>query len=63
MGKLSQKEIRKTDNEVIINADEGSKYLSELDQPYFLLTGEYDYVQVSESAEISIVDSGHTSPI
>lgn len=63
MGKLSQKEIRKTDNEVIINADDGSKYLRELDKPYFSLNGEYDYVQVSESAEISIVDSAHTSPI
>ena len=63
MSKLSNKEIRKTDKEVITNVSSGYPYLEKLTVPAIFLKGKNDYVPALENFEMIIVEGKHTSPL
>jgi pimeloyl-ACP methyl ester carboxylesterase len=63
LSKLSNKEIRKTDKEVITNVNSGFPYLDKLTVPAITLKGKNDYVPTTENIEMMIVDGKHTSPL
>lgn len=63
MGKLSNKEIRKIDRTVILNADDGHQYVEKLKVPGLALKGIDDYVGTPANIETIIVEGKHTSPL
>lgn len=63
MSLLTNKEVRKTDKDVITNVDDGTQYLDNLKVPAFALKGNRDYVGTPKNIEMTIVEGAHTSPL
>jgi len=63
MGLLSNREIKKTDKEVISNVDSGYSYLDKLRVTALAMKGRDDYVATLDKIETTIVEGKHTSPL
>jgi pimeloyl-ACP methyl ester carboxylesterase len=63
MVKLSNKEIRLTDEYVILNAHDDAPLVKNLHVPALALKGKEDYVPATPTLQTTIVRGGHLSPI
>ena len=63
MGKLSKRQVRQTDQFVILDADDTSSLITTLPVPAFALKGKEDYVPSPPGIETEIVPGGHISPL
>ena len=63
MGLLSNREIKKTDKEVISNVDSGYSYLDKLRVTALAMKGRDDYVATLDKIETTIVEGIHTCPL
>jgi pimeloyl-ACP methyl ester carboxylesterase len=63
MGKLTRREIKKTDKAVIINATDSSQLIESLSIPALGLKGREDYVPEPRPLTTVLVDGGHISPL
>lgn len=62
MGRLSIREVRHVDMAVVVNPDDGFKFLRRLSTPTLALKGEKDYVPDPPDIDLTIVPGGHMSP-
>lgn len=63
MVKLSNKEIRLTDEYVILNAQDDAPLVKKMHVPALALKGKEDYVPAPPTLQTTIVRGGHISPI
>jgi len=63
MGKLTNKEVRWTDELAIINAKDASLKITALKVPAIALKGRADYVGNPPNLKLTVVDGGHVSPL
>jgi pimeloyl-ACP methyl ester carboxylesterase len=63
MSKLTNREIKYTDNAVRVKAKDTTHLISRLLIPTFALIGESDYVGIPPIKKTKIVNGGHVSPI
>jgi hypothetical protein len=63
MSKLTNREIKKVDQFVIIDAEDATTLLSSLKVPAIALKGKDDYVPTPTTLKTTIVPGAHLSPI
>lgn len=63
MSKLTADEIKATDQNVIVAADDASELVEKLKVPALSLKGAEDYVPIHKSIQMTIVKGGHVSPL
>ncbi len=63
MKKMTAREIRQVDQAVVINPDDGFKFLKNITSKAKALKGETDYVPKPPGIETIIVPGGHISPL
>ena len=63
MNTLTNKEIRQIDKKVILDAEDATSLIQNLQVKAIALKGKEDYVPTPPKIETVIVDGGHISPL